>query len=168
VRDKEDLLRQLLNDYADQIPRARLPRDPHERIITASTVMHDSLAARPWITEVLTADDLVGTSSLWMVEAIVAGAIDSGCTPEQAVVLYRSVWYYTVGEILVRATAAHRRAESSRPVYRDAVLLGLDKSELPHLAALADRWPSLTARDTYQHGLHAIVDGLLPSTVTPS
>lgn len=167
VRDKEDLLIQLLRDYADEIPRPDLPADPRGRILAAATVMHDGLAARPWITEVLSADDLTGDSALWMVETIVAGAVDLGCSDEQAVDLYRCVWYFTVGEILVRANAARRRIErGDRPAYRDVVMAELDPVELPHLAALGDRWPDLAARDTFAHGLAAIVDGLVPDRAT--
>lgn len=165
VQDKEDLLIQLLNDYAEQIVCPPLPADPRERIAAAATVMHDSLAVWPQIAEVLTADDLLGESALWMVEAIVGGAVEYGCTVEQAVDLYRNVWYYTAGEILIRAHSARRRATDARPAYRDAVFTTLDESRLPHLAAVADRWPALIARDSYPHGLRAFVDGLLQHAV---
>ncbi|MEU8634138.1 TetR family transcriptional regulator [Amycolatopsis sp. NPDC048633] len=161
VRDKDDLLVQLLEYYADQLPRPELPDDPRERIIAAATVMHDSLAAWPQAVEVLTADDLLGESALWMVEAIVGGALGCGRTPEQAVDLYRGIWYYTAGEILIRVRAERRRASEGRPSYRDTVFAGLDESRFPSLAALGSRWPELTARDTYAPGLRALVDGLL-------
>jgi AcrR family transcriptional regulator len=160
VRDKDDLLVQVLDHYASQIPRPELPAEPRDRIIAAVTVMHDELAARPWAAELLTADDLLGESALWMVEAIVGGARDAGCTPEQAVDLYRSVWYYTIGEILVRVHARRRRADE-RPTYRDTVVGKVAPADLPHLSAVADRWAELTARDTYREGLAALVDGLL-------
>ncbi len=160
VRDKEDLLVQLLSDYADQIARPRLPMDPRDRIVAAATAMHDALAAWPQAAEILTADDILGESALWMVDTIVGSAIECGCTPEQAVDLYRSLWYYTVGEILVRAHA-RRRAEEERPRYRDTVFKRLDASRFPSLAPLGDRWPQLTSRDTYRQGLRAFVDGLL-------
>ncbi|MYV97696.1 TetR/AcrR family transcriptional regulator [Streptomyces sp. SID3343] len=162
IRDKEDLLTRLLDDHADSTPRPDLPRDPRERIAAAATAIHDSLATWPWIVEILTADDLTGDSALWMVETIVAGAVDCGCTPEQAVHVYRGIWYYTVGEIVVRTNAARRRAESERPAHRDTRFRSLDPAELPHLAALGERWPELTARDTYASGLRALIDGLLP------
>jgi AcrR family transcriptional regulator len=79
VRDREDLLVQLINDQADQIPRADLPGEPRDRIIVAATAIHDALAAWPWAAEVLTTDGFlsrVGDSALWMAETIVAGAID--------------------------------------------------------------------------------------------
>jgi AcrR family transcriptional regulator len=160
VRDKDDLLVQLLEHYAAQLPRPELPDDPRDRIIAAATLMHDSLAARPEIAEVLTADDFLGESALWMVDAIVGGALGCGCPPERAVELYRDVWYYTLGEILVRARA-RRRAAQDRPRYRDRVFTELDSARFPSLAAVGDRWPELTARDTYRAGLRAFVDGLL-------
>jgi len=160
VRDKDDLLIQLLEHYARQLPRPGLPADPRDRIVAAATVLHDALAAWPQAVEVLTADDLLGESALWMIEAIVGGALGCGCAPERAVELYRSIWYYTVGEILVRARAGRRAAED-RPRYRDTVFANLDESRFPGLAAVGDRWPELAARDTYRAGLRALVDGLL-------
>jgi AcrR family transcriptional regulator len=161
VRDKHDLLRQLLDDRADQLRRPQLSDDPRERIIAAAEGIHGVLAVSPWVVEVLTSDDLVGASALWWVETILAGGVECGCTPEQAVELYRSIWYYTAGEILIRAGGARRRAEPHRPAYRDELLRKVDAAELPHLAALADRWPALTTRDTYSRGLRALVDGFL-------
>ncbi|WP_020501503.1 TetR/AcrR family transcriptional regulator [Sciscionella marina] len=161
VRDREELLAALLDDYADRIPRRELPRQPVERILAAATVMHDALAGWPWLVEVLTADDLIGDAALWMVEAIVDAAMEHGCPADEAVHLYRSIWYYTVGEILVRANADRKRAELDRPAYRDTVFRRLDKPELPRLSAIAGCWPALCAEDTYLQGLRALVEGLL-------
>lgn len=161
VRDKEDLLVQLLNEYAEQVGRPRLPSDPRDRIVAVATTIHDNLAAWPWAVEVLTADDLLGESALWMVETILASAVECGRTPEEAVDLYRNVWYYTVGEILVRAHSTRRRTDDKRPIYRDDVFKNLDSSTLPHIADLAGRWPALVSRDIYAEGLRAFVDGLL-------
>ena len=164
VRDKEDLLLLLLDEYASQIPHPDLPSEPRDRIILATTALHDALAEWPWAAEVLTADGfvgLLGESALWTVETIVAGAIDHGCTPAQAVGVFRSLWYYTVGEILVRAHTARRRADSGRPPRPEGFFGAIDASRLPRLAALGDQWPALAARDTYPQGLDAFVDGLL-------
>jgi AcrR family transcriptional regulator len=161
VRDRRDLLQQLLDERADQVRRPRLPEAPRERIIAVAEVMHETLAATPWMVEVLTSDDLVGASALWMTESIVAGAVECGCTDEQAVDLYRCIWYYTAGEILIRAGGVRRRTGSGGPIHRDELLRHVDATELPHLAALADRWPTLTTRNTYSRGLHALVDGFL-------
>ncbi|WP_260617391.1 MULTISPECIES: TetR/AcrR family transcriptional regulator [unclassified Microbispora] len=163
VRDKEDLLLLLITEYADQVPRPDLPGDPRDRIIATATLIHDALAAWPWAAEVLTADGFVGRlgESVWMVEAVVAGAIDHGCTPEQAVHLFRHIWYYTVGEILVRAHSARQPADAGRgPLFS-----GLDASRMPHLVAIGDLWRTLSAQDTYAQGLRALVDGLLAQAV---
>jgi hypothetical protein len=95
-----------------------------------------------------------------MVETIVAGAVDEGCTPDQAVDVFRGIWYYTVGEILVRAHS-DRRGSGDGPARRDTFFRGLDPSRQPHLAAIGDRWPELASRDTYVPVLRALVDGLL-------
>ncbi|MFF4546802.1 TetR/AcrR family transcriptional regulator [Streptomyces sp. NPDC001435] len=160
IRNKDDLLVLLLNDHIDQLERPQLPSDPGDRIVVAATAMHDALAAWPWAAEVLSADGFVGLldeSALWMVEAIVAGADDHGCTPEQAVDVFRSIWYYTVGEVLVRAHSAHRRADDGLPAYRDA----FDATQVPHLAAIGKQWGALAARDIYPQGLRTFVDALL-------
>ncbi|MEJ3655909.1 TetR/AcrR family transcriptional regulator [Actinomycetes bacterium KLBMP 9759] len=170
VRDREDLLVQLINELTDEIPRPDLPDGPRERILVVMVAVHDALAAWPWAAEVLTTDGFisrVGESALWMVETIVASAIDGGCTKEQAVVLFRSVWFYTVGEILVRANSGRRRADGGRPVGRDTVftrpdpsLSGLDPTRQPQLAAIGDAWADIAARNSYPQGLQAMVDGL--------
>jgi AcrR family transcriptional regulator len=163
VQDREDLLIQLINEQADQLPRPELPAAPRDRIVVAATAIHDALAAWPWAAEVVTTDGFlsrVGESALWMVETIVAGAVDAGCTEEQAVSLFRSIWYYTVGEILVRARSGRGRPDDifSGP---DPSLGGLDPSRQPHLAAIGERWAALAARDTYPEGLRGLVDGML-------
>ncbi|MBO1416666.1 TetR/AcrR family transcriptional regulator [Streptomyces sp. FH025] len=162
VRNKDELLVLLLDDYASRtLRRPELPARPRERIVVAAAAIHEALAACPWIVEVLTADDLMATSALWFVEQIVDGLVECGLPPERAVHGYRAIWYYTAGEIVVRTTASRRRAGDDRDTYRERVFAGLDASELPRLAQVADRWAPLTAEDTYLDGLRALVDGLL-------
>jgi AcrR family transcriptional regulator len=163
VRDREDLLVQLINDIADQTPFPDLPSEPRDRIVVAAAAIHDGLAAHAWSAEIIATDgylDRLGESALRMVEAIVAAAIEYGCTPEQAVDVFRSIWYYTVGEILVRANSDGRVAGMPRPA-DGSFFSTLDASRHPRLAAIGDRWPALAARDIYREGLGAFVDGLL-------
>lgn len=162
VRDKDDLLLQLINDYADQMPRPDLPEDPRERIVVAATLMHDGLAARPWVVEVLTAEDLLGDNALWLVEAIIDGAVEAGADPEAAVHLYRQIWYYTAGEILIRAHRTRRDGQRDGPSYREQAIARADPAAHPRLAGVADRWSALTSQDTYVPGLRALIDGTLP------
>ncbi|MCZ9345631.1 TetR/AcrR family transcriptional regulator, partial [Streptomyces sp. TRM76130] len=106
-------------------------------------------------------------SALWMVEAILAGAGDRGCTPEQAVEVFRGIWYYTVGEILVRAHSGRRQAGDGRALTREPSFSGLNASQVPCLAAIGSRWTALAARDTYRRGLGVFVDGLLAQASVP-
>ncbi|WP_433222948.1 TetR/AcrR family transcriptional regulator [Dactylosporangium sp. CS-047395] len=154
VRDREDLLVQLLNEHVENLARPELPAVPRDRIVVAALAMRDALAAWPWGVEVVTTDGFVARlsdSALWMVEAIVAGAADHGCTPERSVDVFRHLWYYTVGEVLVRAR--------SRGVTLGTG--GLAASQHPHLAAIGERWAPIAARDIYPEGVRAFVDGLL-------
>ncbi|OLT33127.1 transcriptional regulator [Actinomadura sp. CNU-125] len=161
VRDKERLLVLLLDDYAARnLHRPDLPDDPRERVIVVAAAIRRTLAACPWIVEVLTADDLMAEAALWFVEQIMDGFVASGLTPDEAAHAYRAVWYYTVGEMIVRAAGERRRASDDRPTYRERVFAGVDAAELPRVAGVASRWPELTAEDTYLDGLRALVDGL--------
>ncbi|MGC5053389.1 TetR/AcrR family transcriptional regulator [Micromonospora sp. DT48] len=167
VQDKEDLLFLLINEYGEQVAYPELPDDPRERVIAAATTIHDALAAWPWAADVLTTDGFIARlsdSPLGLVEAVVAGAVDYGCTPEHAVYVFRSIWYYTVGEILVRSHTARRGGQEA--INRRGDFFGsIDAKKLPHLAALGDRWAVLAPRDTFVDGLRALVDGLLAQGV---
>ena len=164
VRDKEDLLLLLLNEYAGTIPRPALPDEPADRIVVAATALHAALAAWPWAAEVLTVDGFVGRlgePALWTVETIVGAAVDSGCTSEQAVEIFRSIWYYTAGEILVRAHSGRGPIDDTDHDGDGGFLSHIDPSRLPRLAALGGEWQVIAAKDTYGLGLRALVDGLL-------
>lgn len=160
IRDKRDLLVQLLNQHVTLLERPDLPEDPRDRVVAAATAMHDALAAWPWAAEILTTDGFVGLldeSALWMVDAILGGAVGCGCTPEQSVGVFRAIWYYTVGEILVRAHTARVPKEEEPLFQRES----FDATQVPHLAAVGARWHELASRDTYGEGLRALVDGLV-------
>jgi AcrR family transcriptional regulator len=171
VQDKGDLLLLLLNEYAGQIVEPAMPTRPRERMVVAATALHAALTAWPWAAEVLTADGfvgLLGEPALWTVETIVAGAVDEGCSPEQGVEIFRNLWYYTVGEILVRAHSARSQADGRRHTPVEGFFGTIDASRLPQLTALGSQWSALAAKDTYPWGLRAFVDGLLiHATSTP-
>ncbi|GAA2114873.1 TetR/AcrR family transcriptional regulator [Streptomyces synnematoformans] len=169
VHNKDDLVVELVNQHLDQLARPELPDDPRERIVVAATTMHDALSDWPWAAEALTADGFIGRlgdSALWIVETIVAGAVAAGCTQEQAVDVFRSIWYYTVGEVLVRARTDRRRAEVGAADLAFS-LRGLDPARQPQLSAIGDLWPERSALDLYPQVLRIIVDGLLAEAGRP-
>lgn len=162
VRNKDDLLVALINDRAARTPRPGLPDDPRHRIVTAALYVHDTLAGWPWAVEVITADGFLGRldePAVWTVEAMVSGALRAGCSRVQAVDLFRTIWYYTVGEILVRAHSAER--PDPERIQGGEFFRGADMTALPELAAIGNEWLEIEVRDTYRLGLEAIVDGFL-------
>ncbi len=165
VRDREDLLVQLIGEVVAQMDRPELPADPQERIVVAMTTVHDTLAAIPWAAEVLTVDGFMGRlgdTSVWIVEEVLAAAVQAGSSPERAVEVFRHLWYYTAGEILVRARSAVGPLDRDRLLPEGQTLFGArESSTVPTLAAIGDRWPQITARDTYAEGLRTFVRGLL-------
>lgn len=164
IRDREDLLIQLANDIADQTPRPALPDDPRGRIIAATVAFHDGISAVPWAAEIIAVDgiiDRVGDSILWTVETIIAGATESGCTQEQAVYVFRSIWHYTVGEILSRSHPEAIQVEAHRASNNESFFSNVDPAREPHIADIGARWSDFASRDTYLEGLQAFVDGLL-------
>jgi AcrR family transcriptional regulator len=161
VRDKDELLVRVLESQARAMPRPDLPAEPRERLVAASVLLYELLAERPWIVEVLTGDDLIGPSALWIVEVMVGAAADCGLTADEAFYVYRTIWFYIVGDLIIRVTGARRRARSGT-AHQDGVVAGLTADTYPRLVSLAGRWAELNTRDTHRRALAAIVDGLLP------
>jgi AcrR family transcriptional regulator len=159
VRDRDQLLRLLLETKAQNLPRPPLPDDPRERLTAAAQLLYDVLAECPFLGEILTSDDLMTASCLWVVEAILEAALTCGFALEEAVGLYRAVAHYTGGELLIRLTRERHLAHLDHPPYRARALAALQPQTHPRLCALADRWPALTSRDTHRAGLQALLDG---------
>lgn len=153
IRDRNDLLVQLVNDATSRFPQPELPEDPRERIIVATISLREALGALPWAAEVLSVDGegCIGRpdrQTLWFVDTIIGSAVDSGCTPDRAGELFRNLWLFTVGEVMV---SAHGKAPRTELGSRDA----------PAVEA-AD--PSLPDVDTFPQGVRALVHGTLDRT----
>ncbi|HZF89907.1 TetR/AcrR family transcriptional regulator [Streptomyces sp.] len=161
VRDKGELLMLLLDAHAESFPRPDLPEEPRERLLASAQLLHDILADCPWIVEVLTSDSFVSVSALWIVESLIDSAIRCGLTQEDAVYVYRVIWYYTIGELTVRFRRERALSETKGTPQRERTMAALNAEELPRLAHLGSRWGELAAADNHRRGLEAIVEGLL-------
>jgi len=156
VRDKDDLLRQLLDRIARDLQRPAPPHEPRDRVMVVGRAVHDWLIAHRWAIDVLPAH-LMGWSTAWIVDDIVAALVAGGMTPHSAARGYQVIWQYMVGEL----TLAHSDtagAGGQRP--------GLDAEDyrqrgLPALASLAQAWTEGSDHDTFDLGLATLVEGLL-------
>lgn len=160
VRDKDELLVLLLDRLAAELPRPELPEEPRGRLHAACRTMRDGLAEHPWIVDVLAAGDLIAPSILWLMEEILAGFIACGLTPVAATRAYRTVWQFTVGELMIRR-GLDQVATLGRAPFVLEVLTHVDPDELPTLAAVAPLWAPARGEDSYDAGLRAILAGLI-------
>jgi AcrR family transcriptional regulator len=160
VRDRDELLVLLLDKLAAELPRPRLPNEPRARLQRACRAMRDGLARHPWVVDVLAGGDLIAPSILWLMEEIVSGFVACGLSHAQAADAYRAIWQFTVGELIV-SRGLQRVAGLGRQPYVLEVLTSVDPRTLPTLSALGPYWAPARGRDSYQTGLHALVEGLL-------
>jgi len=161
VRDKDELLMLVLDAHAARFSRPKQPTEPRARFVTAANLLYEVLADCPWIVEILASDDLLAVSALWIVEDILDAAIACGLSEADAVYAYRTIWYYTAGELLIRMTRNRRRAVSEGPSHRDKAFAKLDPEKYPRLTSTASNWPQLTERDTHKRGLEDIIDAII-------
>ncbi|AGP53593.1 TetR/AcrR family transcriptional regulator [Streptomyces rapamycinicus] len=159
VRDRDQLLRLLLETKARHLPRPALPEDPRERLVAAAQLLYDVLAECPFLAEILTSDELMTVTSLSAIEAILEAALACGFSLDEAVELYCAVAHYTGGELLIRLTRERHLARLDHPPYRTRALAALQPKTHPRLCSLADRWSALTSRDTHRAGLEALLEG---------
>lgn len=155
VQDKDDLLRQLLDRIARQLQRPSPPQDPHDRVMVVARAVHGWLILHPWAIDALPAH-LMGWSTAWIAEDIVAALIAGGMAPYNAAVGYQVIWQYMVGELTLAHSDAARETRHPGPDVDEYRRRGL-----PTLASVADAWPEIGSHDTFDHGLAALVDGLL-------
>ncbi|MEV6961724.1 TetR/AcrR family transcriptional regulator [Streptomyces sp. NPDC051207] len=161
VRDRHELLLLLVASRSQGRDRPVLPEDPRERLLAAAQLLHDVLAQYPFLNEILASPDLLAVSALWVMEALLDAAVQCGLTLEEAAQAHLAIWHFTVGVLLIRTASRRHHAELTRPTQREQVFATLSPDAFPRLTSLADRWPSLTARDTHRVALEDIVEGLL-------
>ncbi|GAA2332171.1 TetR family transcriptional regulator [Streptomyces violaceusniger] len=158
VRDKDELLLLLLEERAQRFPRPQLPTDHRERLLCAAQVLHDMFVGCPWIAEVLTADDLMAVSALWVVEAMIDSCIACGLSPEAAVYSYRVIWHYTVGRLVVPTVPEQPRPQTEQPPGRARAATAPPLKRSPHPTSEPEE-PD--PQDTHRQELGIIVAGLL-------
>nr|WP_307821827.1 helix-turn-helix domain-containing protein [Streptomyces coffeae] len=167
VRDKDELLQLVLSGMARTRPRPQLPGDPRERVYAAALYMHRTLEELPWVVEVLSLGELTDRDALWMVEEIIESAMACGQDERRAVHTYRSIWHYVLGTLVFRAALTRRAEAPGRRAAFPALLADADPSELPRLAALANRWDGITDAYDVSEELRAVVAGLLGRDTGP-
>jgi len=165
VADKDELLLVLVDRLAARLRYPERPQDPREAILTLWATLYDGLAQHPWLPEVLARRRLMAASVLDAIEEIHANLIALGLRLDQAVVIYRIMWQFTLGALLVRAEAASPGATVQQQLRGSP-----DPERHPILADAASHWTAAQSSDTYLVDLTTLLDGLLetghPTTLT--
>jgi AcrR family transcriptional regulator len=155
VGSKDELLMVLVDRLAARLVYPPRPADPKGAMVVLWATIYDSLAEHPWVPEVLARRRMMAPSVLGAIEEIHAALRDAGLSIEAAVRAYRLMWNFTLGSLLVRATA---EAPSRQWELRGAP----DPERYPMLAAAATAWTAAHGRDAYREDLEALIDALLP------
>ncbi|MFH8407093.1 TetR/AcrR family transcriptional regulator [Streptomyces sp. NPDC018019] len=155
VRDKDELLVLLLDRIVTGLPRPALPDEPRARLLALLTWQRDTLAARPWVVDVLGRGDLMAPSVLWLLEEIYAAWQGCGLSPEQSATANRIVWHFLLGDL-----AQHAASPEGRPPYQVSVPAGADAARYPTVAALRPYWLSPKRRDHFADDLDTLVTAL--------
>jgi AcrR family transcriptional regulator len=156
VDSKDELLMVLVDRLAGRLAYPPRPPDPKRAILVLWSTIYDSLAAHPWVPEVLARRRMMAPSVLGAIEEIHAALCEAGLPIEAAVRAYRLMWNFTLGSLLVRAGASSEGASQQRDL-RGAP----DPERYPTLAAAAAAWGGAHGRDTYREDLRTLIDALL-------
>ncbi|MFI6403219.1 TetR/AcrR family transcriptional regulator [Streptomyces sp. NPDC050548] len=161
VKDKDELLMLLLNAYSERMAWPELPRQPRERLVMGAWMLRDLLAECPWAVQALSADLLESASALRIVENMIDAAVACGLSHDEALFAYRVIWYYIVGELLIRLNRERARLQDGQRPSWEGALLALDPILFPLLARLRDQWATPGVEDDQRRRLEVVVDGLL-------
>ncbi|MER7958874.1 TetR/AcrR family transcriptional regulator C-terminal domain-containing protein [Streptomyces sp. NPDC096030] len=160
VKDKDELLLLLLEVRAERLPPAELPREPRERLLAGASSLHEMLANCPWAVDALPPEGRVGAPARRIVETMIDAAVACGMNHDRARHAYRVIWYYTLGELLVRFGRERARRQGDSTPWERA-MLSLDPAAFPLLAGLGGQLTEIAGTGHYRRGLEAVVDGLL-------
>ena len=159
VADKDELLLALIDRLAARLRYPPRPEDPREAILVLWATLYEGLAGHVWLPEVLARRRLMAASVLDAIEEIHAELIMLGLSLDQAIVAYRVLWQFTLGALLVRASATSRRTQCSGAATRRT---GSRASS--DAGSRGRRWRTTHGGDTYLADLAILLDGLLRPT----
>ncbi|MCX4849526.1 TetR/AcrR family transcriptional regulator [Streptomyces sp. NBC_00893] len=160
VQDKDEVLLLLLQEQAQRFPRPELPADPRERLLATAEALHDMFVGCPWIAEVLTPDDLMTVSALWVVEALIDSCIECGLSPEAAVYSYRVIWHYTVGRLVVPTVPEQPRPRTEQPGRARTATVPPPARSAPPVSGTPDS-ATENGENSHRQELEIILSGLL-------
>jgi hypothetical protein len=126
------------------------------------STIYDSLVEHPWVPEVLARRQMPAPAVLQAIDEVHGGLRDAGLSMPAAVQAYRLMRNFTLGSLLVRASAS-----SARPTRQQGPRGAPDPERYPKRAAAAAAGTEARDRDTYRADLEALIDALLQIRAKP-
>lgn len=160
VGSRDELLIVLVDRLAARLSYPPRPPDPRGAILVLWATIYESLAAHPWVPELLARRRMMAPSVLGAIEEIHAALLDAGLSLDAAVRAYRVMWNFTLGSLLVRAGAS-----AEGPSRQRALRGAPDPERYPTLATAAATWTAAHDQDTYRDDLASLLDALLDASI---
>jgi len=161
VKNKNDLLVQLLDHSVAAMPQPELPSDPVQRVVVLVVWMHSGLSRHQWVVRLLAEGDLIAPSILWVLEEIYGALMGYGLDLPVAADVFRVVWRFVIGDLTERMGRQAARIAAERAPLQETVPAQADPQAYPHVAALNAYWRSRSVRDDFSYDLERLVRALL-------
>ncbi|MFC6882275.1 TetR/AcrR family transcriptional regulator [Actinomadura yumaensis] len=157
VRDKDELLAELIASADLHIDAAALPEGGTERLVALCERMHRLFVAHRWAIPVLATGVAVNARGAWLTNEILTALTERGLTPSEAFLAHETLWYFTAGHALL--AHRHRRHDAAAPPHYTSAPQARGLAMIEELAPVSGD----LARDySFTTGLRHLLDGTLP------
>lgn len=167
VADKDDLLGLVATELASRLPRASREAGWEERVLATLGEVRRTLLPLGGATSLLSASALASEEALDVIEGLLAALVEGGFDPVGAADALAALWTHTLGDVMAEQAplgGPGRELGSERQRVNEALLrVGHGHALLP-TAAL--RWSQVEPGERFEHGLRALLAGLVTTRRT--
>ena len=128
--DRDDLLVGMLEAATADLPVEFDDPHPLDRLLARYIAVHDHLAERIWVPQLLIRGDLLATNTFAVADACIGDLLELGVSPADAIYAHGVAWHVMLGEMLDR----HPPPPKSTPTQRELALRSMDITRYPNYA----------------------------------
>ena len=167
VDNKDDLLDAIAHrGLADlRLPRP-LSREPAVVLLAWGRAMRDTLLAHPSLATIFLSHVVIGPGIFRGIEALLTGLQRGGLPPPRAIHSIYAVLIYTTGFVAWELPRVHLQSEAEYATAWRREFASLPPENFPLTAAVLAELPKLANTEQFEHGLTALVSGLIAVRTT--